>query len=38
MAVLLPLAGCNTIEGFGRDLKAAGEATSTQAQKVKGYN
>lgn len=39
LAVLtFPLSACNTVEGFGRDLKAAGEATSTQAQKIKGYN
>ena len=29
------LAGCNTVQGVGRDVSAAGGAVSTGAQKVK---
>ena len=34
LACLL-LAGCNTVQGVGRDVSAAGGAVSTGAQKVK---
>ncbi len=38
LAVLMaPLAACNTIEGIGRDAKAAGEAVTGAASKSKGY-
>lgn len=39
LVVLLafPLAGCNTVEGFGKDAKAAGEALTGAAQSTKGY-
>jgi predicted small secreted protein len=36
-AVALPLASCNTMEGLGRDTKAAGDALSNAAQENKGY-
>ena len=31
------VSGCNTIEGIGRDAKAAGEKISTVAEDSKGY-
>jgi predicted small secreted protein len=31
------LAACNTIEGVGRDARAAGDAITGAAQKTKGY-
>ena len=38
LAVLaLPLAACNTMEGVGRDFKAAGDAITGTAQDNKGY-
>ena len=44
LAVLLALAGiviaaaaCNTIEGAGKDIKAAGGAIEKGASKTKGY-
>jgi predicted small secreted protein len=30
-------AGCNTIEGAGKDIKAAGGAVEKAASKTKGY-
>lgn len=30
----LALAGCNTIEGFGQDMEAAGEAISNSADEA----
>ena len=33
--VLGPLAACNTIDGMGKDLERAGEATSDTARDVK---
>ena len=35
--VALPLAACNTMEGLGRDTKAAGEAITDSAKGNKGY-
>ena len=35
--IALGLAGCNTIEGAGKDLKAAGGAIEKSAGKNKGY-
>jgi predicted small secreted protein len=34
-AALVALSACNTFEGVGEDVKQAGEAVSTSAQKVK---
>ncbi len=31
------LAGCNTIEGAGKDIKAAGGAVEKSAEKTKTY-
>lgn len=31
------LSACNTMEGLGRDAKAAGDAITGAAQKSKGY-
>jgi predicted small secreted protein len=31
------LAGCNTIEGMGKDVKETGQAIEKAAQKSKGY-
>ncbi len=37
-AVLVaPLSACNTIEGLGRDTKAAGDALTGAARDNKGY-
>ncbi|MDE1153245.1 MAG: entericidin A/B family lipoprotein [Micavibrio sp.] len=33
----LPLAGCNTMEGLGKDTSAAGHALEDSAQKTKSY-
>jgi len=30
------LAGCNTVEGMGKDVKATGESIESAAQKSKG--
>lgn len=35
LAVLLALAGCNTVEGIGRDIKKAGEAIEGAGEKGK---
>ncbi len=35
--LLLPLAACNTMEGLGRDTKAAGDALTGAAKDNKGY-
>lgn len=32
-----PLAACNTMEGVGRDARAAGDALTGAAQKTKTY-
>lgn len=37
MLAVLSLSACNTVEGLGRDAKAAGEAVTGAAQKTKGY-
>lgn len=39
LAALLaaPLAACNTMEGLGRDARAAGDALTGAAQKSKTY-
>jgi predicted small secreted protein len=29
--------GCNTVEGAGKDIKAAGDAIEKSASKTKGY-
>ncbi len=34
---LLPLAACNTIEGAGKDVSAAGKATTEEAKEHKKY-
>jgi len=31
------LAGCDTVEGMGKDVKATGESIEKAAQKSKGY-
>lgn len=36
-ALAAPLSACNTVEGLGRDAKAAGEAITGAAQSTKGY-
>jgi len=33
----LALAGCNTIEGVGKDIKAGGEKVEKEAHKAKTY-
>ena len=33
----LALSGCNTIEGAGKDVKAAGGAIEKSAEKTKSY-
>jgi len=33
----LPLAGCNTVEGVGKDVKATGQAIEKAAEKTKTY-
>jgi predicted small secreted protein len=37
-AAALAVAACNTVEGAGRDVSAAGEAVSETAQDVKTGN
>ena len=38
LAVLaMPLAACNTIEGMGKDTKAAGNAIEDSAKDSKGF-
>lgn len=37
-AAILGLSACGTVEGVGRDMKSAGEAISSTAQKVKSKN
>ncbi|MFN7114720.1 MAG: entericidin A/B family lipoprotein [Alphaproteobacteria bacterium] len=38
VAILLaPLSACNTMEGLGRDTKAAGDALTGAAKDNKGY-
>jgi predicted small secreted protein len=36
-AALMMLAGCNTIEGAGKDVKATGSAVERAADKAKPY-
>lgn len=36
-AVILPLGACNTLDGIGRDARAAGEAISNAARDNKRY-
>ena len=36
-AVLAMLAGCNTVEGAGKDVKATGSAVERTADKSKPY-
>lgn len=36
-AAMMMLAGCNTIEGAGRDVKATGSAVEKAADKAKPY-
>jgi predicted small secreted protein len=35
--VAVPLSGCNTVEGAGKDVKAAGGAVEKAADKAKTY-
>jgi predicted small secreted protein len=35
--VMLAVTGCNTIEGAGKDIKAAGGAIEKTAEKTKPY-
>ncbi len=35
LALLLALAACNTIEGFGHDMQGAGQGLSDGASRVK---
>jgi predicted small secreted protein len=37
LVAIASLAGCNTIEGAGKDIKAAGGAIEKSASKTKGY-
>ena len=37
VAAALMLAGCNTIEGAGKDVKASGSAVEKAADKAKPY-
>jgi len=34
--LIVSLAGCNTVEGVGKDVKAAGQSIENAAQKSKG--
>lgn len=36
-ALTAPLAACNTMEGLGRDARAAGDALTNAASDAKGY-
>ncbi len=35
IAIALVLAGCNTVEGLGKDIKKGGEAIEKAAEKAK---
>lgn len=37
LLAVLGLSACNTMEGLGRDTKAAGDALTGAAQDTKGY-
>ena len=37
IGVAVGAAACNTIEGAGKDIKAAGDAIEKSASKTKGY-
>ena len=37
LAVAVAVVGCNTIEGAGKDIKAAGGAIEKTAEKTKPY-
>lgn len=37
MVICLSLSACNTVEGIGRDARAAGDALTGAAQKSRGY-
>lgn len=37
IVVVAPLGACNTMEGLGRDTKAAGEAITGSAKENKNY-
>lgn len=37
LAGLAFLAGCNTVSGVGKDVKAGGQAVSNTAEKAKPY-
>ena len=37
IAVLLAVSACNTVEGFGKDMKKGGEAIEKAADKNKAY-
>jgi predicted small secreted protein len=37
VGLAIALAGCNTIEGAGKDIKAAGGAIEKSAEKTKPY-
>ena len=37
IAAALAIAACNTVEGFGKDVKKGGEAIEKAADKNKGY-
>jgi predicted small secreted protein len=37
LAATLLLAGCNTVEGAGKDVKATGQAVEKAADKAKAY-
>jgi predicted small secreted protein len=36
-AMMIALAGCNTVEGAGKDVKATGQAVEKAADKAKTY-
>jgi predicted small secreted protein len=37
IAACVLLAGCNTMEGLGQDIEAAGQGIKNKAQQKKGY-
>jgi len=37
LVAAMAIAGCNTVEGMGKDLKAGGQAIEKAADKNKGY-
>jgi predicted small secreted protein len=37
VGLVLSMAGCNTVEGLGKDVKAAGGAVEKAANKTKTY-